>query len=100
MKRDNEPNLFEDPAITELASKHDLGPAQVMLAWAVNRGSIPIPKSSNAERQTQNLEAAKVELTADEMDALASLDRKFRYVDGTFWEVEGGPYTVASLWDE
>ena len=28
------------------------------------------------------------------------LDRHRRYVDGTFWEREGGPYTVATLWDE
>jgi branched-chain amino acid transport system substrate-binding protein len=31
---------------------------------------------------------------------IAKLDRHRRYVDGTIWVVEGGPYTLANLWDE
>ena len=38
MKQDDEPNLFDDETIGSIASQHQLTPAQVMLAWAVNRG--------------------------------------------------------------
>lgn len=100
MKRTDEPDLFENGTIRAIAESHELTPAQVMLAWAVNRGTIPIPKSANPERQQQNLAAASVELSEAEMQSMAALDRHHRFVDGTFWEVDGGPYTVATLWDE
>jgi alcohol dehydrogenase (NADP+) len=100
MKQADEPSLFDDPVIGSIADRHDLSPAQVMLAWAVARGTVPIPKSANAERQRQNLAAAAVQLPAEDMQALAGLDRHHRFVDGTFWEMPGGPYTLAELWDE
>ena len=100
MKQDDEPNLFDDETIGSIASQHQLTPAQVMLAWAVNRGTIPIPKSANSERQQQNLAAADVTLTPGQMQQINALDRHHRFVDGTFWEIEGGPYNVSNLWDE
>ncbi len=33
------------------------------------------------------------------MEAIATLDLNRRYVSGDFWQVEGGPYTLAALWD-
>lgn len=30
----------------------------------------------------------------------ATLERQQRYVDGTFWVVENGPYPLENLWDE
>ena len=100
MKSDREPELFKNETIRDIAAKHDLSAAQVMLAWAINRGTIPIPKSINPERQLQNLTAASVELPVEDMRALAAIDQHYRFVDGTFWEVPGGPYSVAALWDE
>jgi len=58
-----------------------------------------IPKSVNPERLRENLAAANVELTDDVMRDLTALDRARRYIDGTFWVHEGGPYTLANLWD-
>ena len=26
--------------------------------------------------------------------------RGYRYVDGSFWQSEGSPYTMAGIWDE
>ena len=69
-----------------------------MLAWAVNRGTIPIPKSSSPERQKQNLQAAEIELSEEEMTAIAGLEQSHRYVDGSFWEHADGPYTAAGIW--
>jgi alcohol dehydrogenase (NADP+) len=34
------------------------------------------------------------------MDAIAGLDHHARYVDGSFWCLEGSPYTLETLWDE
>jgi alcohol dehydrogenase (NADP+) len=72
----------------------------VILAWAVNRGTIAIPKSARPDRLRSNLDAATIELDDEDMAAIAKLDRHYRFVDGKFWELSGGPYTVTELWDE
>lgn len=100
MKAKGEPVLLQDPVVGEVAARHGASPAQVLVAWAVARGTAVIPKSVHPDRMRQNLEAARIELTDEDMGALAGLDRHRRYVDGTFWERPGGPYTVRSLWDE
>jgi alcohol dehydrogenase (NADP+) len=100
LKADNEPVLMEDPTIVAIASHHGISPAQVLIAWAIHRGTAVIPKSVNPKRIEQNLAAANVSLTDEDMQQIAKLDRHRRYVDGTIWVVEGGPYTLANLWDE
>ncbi|MHC4407613.1 MAG: aldo/keto reductase [Planctomycetota bacterium] len=99
MKAEDEPVLLEDAAVASIAARHDCSPAQVLIAWAIARGTAVIPKSVNRTRLEQNLAAASIALSETDMAELAALDRARRYVDGSFWEREGGPYTVANLWD-
>lgn len=100
MKADDEPNLFVNPVIAEIAETYGVAPAQVLIQWAMARGTAVIPKSVNPERLKQNLEAGDIELSAAEMDKIAGLDRHYRYVKGQFWAVGDSPYTVGGLWDE
>ncbi len=100
MKKADEPNMMENTDIMEIATNKGIKPAQVLLAWSVNRGTAVIPKSVNPKRLKQNLKAADIELTADEMEQIRNLDKYYRYVDGTFWEMEEGPYTAKWLWNE
>lgn len=100
LKAEDEPVLLEDPTIADIAAKHDATPAQILLSWAIHRGTAVIPKSVNPERIEQNLAAAEVTLDDADMAAIAALDRHRRYVDGSIWVVEDGPYTLANLWDE
>lgn len=86
MKAADEPDMFELPVIKEIAVKHQATPAQILLSWHVNRGNTVIPKSTNKGRLAENLAAANIELSSDEMDLIASLDRHFRYVNGKFFE--------------
>lgn len=94
-----EPNMFESAEIAGIAKKYNATPAQILLAWGVNRGTIPIPKSSNPGRMKENLDAADIVLDAEDMSAMASLNRDFRYIDGKFWEVPGSPYKVDDIWN-
>lgn len=100
LKAADEPILLEDPTIAAIASQHDATPAQILISWAIHRGTVVIPKSVNPARIEQNLAAATIALSEADMAAIAALDRHRRYVDGTFWVVEDGPYTLANLWDE
>ena len=54
--------LEEDP-VTAAATRLGVTPGQVILRWHVQLGSLPIPKSSNPERQRQNLDLFGFELT-------------------------------------
>ncbi len=100
MKKSQEPVLLQDPAIQRIAEKHGVLPSHILLAWAMRRGTIVIPKSVNPERLRQNLDAAGIRLDDTDMKEIGVLDKGYRYVDGAFWQGSGSPYTVAGLWDE
>lgn len=100
LKAEDEPVLLEDPTISKIAGQRGSSQAQVLISWAIHRDTAVIPKSVDAARMKQNLAAAGVSLTRDDMQEIAGLDRHRRYVSGAFWAIEGGPYTVANLWDE
>ncbi|PLK44698.1 aldo/keto reductase [Emticicia sp. TH156] len=96
----NEPKLFENETILTLAQEKDCTPAQVMLAWAVNRGTSVVPKSVHEHRLRENLAAAEIVLSAEQMERMTQLDQHYRYIKGDFWCLEGSDYTVENLWDE
>jgi len=101
LKDEDEPVLLEDPVIGEIAERHDATPAQVLIAWAIQRGTAVIPKSVNPGRIRENFEAAELELSDEDMEEIAGLDRHRRYIAGSgFARIEGSPYTVEGLWDE
>ena len=77
--------LLAEPVITEIAEAHDRTPTQVVLRWHVQLGSIPIPKSSDASRQRENLDVFDFTLAQDEVDAISGLER------GRLWD--GDPET-------
>lgn len=97
---EGEPKLFENKTIIDIAQEKGNTPAQIMLAWAINRGTSVIPKSVNPQRLKENLEAATIELSSLEMEKINQLDQHYRYIKGDFWCLEGSGYTLENLWDE
>lgn len=69
-------DLLENPVITGIAEAHGASPAQVVLAWHLAHGIVTIPKSVTPSRIVENLAAAELELTADEVAAIDGLDRE------------------------
>jgi len=74
--------------------------AQVQLAWGIACGTAVIPKSVHPQRLAANLAATQLSLSASELAQITALDRGERFIDGSFWELPGGPYNLANLWDE
>ena len=64
---------LEEDAVASAAQAHDVTPGQVILRWHVQLGSLPIPKSSDPDRQRQNLDVFGFELTDAEMAAITAL---------------------------
>lgn len=61
------------PAIAGVAKRLGRTPAQVMLRWALQHGTVVIPKSSREERIRENAQVFDFELTDDEMRTLDAL---------------------------
>jgi len=90
---------IEDPVILSIAKAHGMHPAVVCIKWAVQRGQIPIPMSTNPRNYTANLRAAVEDpLTSAEMAAIAKIDRGCRLIKGQvfLWESAKG---WEDLWD-
>ena len=95
----NEPTLLDHEVLLGIAEKHNLTVGQVVLSWAVMRGTSVIPKSTNPERLRQNLESADIVLDASDVAAIAGLEKHYRFFDGSHWMIKNSPYTVENLWD-
>ena len=60
--------------IERIAAAHGVTPAQVILRWHIENGTIIIPKSTHAERQKQNLDLFGFALAPEEHAAIDALD--------------------------
>ena len=99
MRRHDDVLLTQHPTIVEIADAHQATPGQVLIAWAIARGTSVIPKSVNRGRIEENWGARELSLTPADMTAIAALDRHQRMVDGGFWFL-GETYSPQTLWDE
>jgi len=86
MKAEDEPSLLGDETIKKVAKKHGSSPAQILIAFHLNRNTAVIPKSTNAGRIKENLESTKIKLDREDLKMLKDLDRHYRYVNGKFFE--------------
>jgi aryl-alcohol dehydrogenase-like predicted oxidoreductase len=68
------PKVTDDAAVRAVASRHGATPAQVGLAWLLARADnvLLIPGTSSRVHLDENLAAADVELTADDLAALTA----------------------------
>lgn len=69
-------NFFTNELLSSIGKKHGKSVAQVALRWLVQRGVIVIPKSSHIERMQQNIDIFDFELSASEMESIATLDTR------------------------
>ena len=97
----HEKPILQDATIANIAEKHQVTSAQVLLQWGLACGTSVIPKSTHEHRLKENLEAAtKFQLDEMDLSTIAAMDKHRRYLDGTFWCAEGSPYTLENLWNE
>jgi 2,5-diketo-D-gluconate reductase A len=67
--------VLDDETIEEIAERHGRTPGQVVLRWHVELGNIVIPKSVTPERIEENFDLFGFELSGEEMEQIAGLDR-------------------------
>jgi len=73
----------EDSAICQIAQRLGVHPAVVCIKWAIQRGQIPIPFSTNPRNLLSNLRAVLSEpLSSEDMTTISQLDRNCRLIKG------------------
>ena len=71
--------LLNDEVIIEIAKKHNVSSAQVILRWNLQKGVVVIPGSSNPNHIKENTEIYHFALTDDEMNRINALDRNEKH---------------------
>ncbi|BAK94047.1 aldo/keto reductase [Tetragenococcus halophilus] len=67
--------LTSNAKLKEIAQNHQATVFQMLLAWSIRKGqTLAIPQSSNPEHVIENIEAAQIQLTDEEMK---QLDKEF-----------------------
>jgi diketogulonate reductase-like aldo/keto reductase len=70
--------VLDDPEITAIAARTGKSPAQVVLRWHLQLGTVVIPKSVTPARIRENLDVLDFELTEEDLAAIAKTDRDLR----------------------
>lgn len=78
---------LDDPTLTRIGEKHKKTAPQVMLRWCIQKGTIPLPKSTHAERIEQNIDIFDFTLDKQDMEDIALLDKNLR----TCWDPTNTP---------
>jgi diketogulonate reductase-like aldo/keto reductase len=71
------PGPLEDPVITRIAARIGKTPAQVLLAWAIQRGGALLTTPKTAERARENLDVSA--LPADAFDEINRIETRQRF---------------------
>jgi diketogulonate reductase-like aldo/keto reductase len=89
----------QDPVIVKIANRLGVHPAVVCVRWAVQRGQVPIPFSTNRSHYLANLEGVVSEpLTEGEMHEISTIDRNCRLIKGQVFLWKDGQ-SWEDLWD-
>lgn len=66
-------DLLENPVIISLAQRYGKSVTQIILRWHIQNDVLPLPKSSNPQRQIENLSIFDFSLNNEDMAAIDSL---------------------------
>uniref|UniRef100_A0A1B0B5J9 NADP-dependent oxidoreductase domain-containing protein n=1 Tax=Glossina palpalis gambiensis TaxID=67801 RepID=A0A1B0B5J9_9MUSC len=74
------PEFYFSPKTQSLANKYQKTPAQIILRYLVDIGTVPIPKSANQKRIEENLNIFDFKLTANDIEIMDSFNTGDRLV--------------------
>ncbi|KQZ09221.1 hypothetical protein ASD23_13140 [Agromyces sp. Root1464] len=70
--------VLGEASVVDVAARHGVTPAQVVLRWHLQQGRVVIPKSVTPSRIAENLDVFGFELAADELAVIDMLERDGR----------------------
>lgn len=66
-------DLIHDPVVEKIAGKLNKSPGQVLVKWAIQRGTSVIPKSGNPDRIKENIMVFDWEIPEQDFQALCTI---------------------------
>lgn len=72
------PKLLKNKVITDIATKRNCAPAQVVLGWNMQRNVIVIPKAIKKAHFTENFKTLSCKLTAADIAQIEAMKYKIR----------------------
>lgn len=66
---------LDDPRLTGIAGEYGKTPAQVLLRWNLQLGTVPLPKANRREHLVENLDVFDFELDDQHMDQLGGMNQ-------------------------
>jgi 2,5-diketo-D-gluconate reductase A len=66
---------LRNPVLTEIAQRHEVTPAQVVLRWHLEHDIVILPRSSRRERIATNFDLEGFDLTKEDVTAIDTLTR-------------------------
>lgn len=75
--------LINEPIFSELAKKYRKSNVQIILRWHIQSDNIVIPGASNPEHIKANIDIFDFELTEQEMQEIAKINKNKRYYQST-----------------
>lgn len=67
--------LINQSLIAEIGKKHNKSPGQVLIRWAVQRGTSVIPKTSKVERLRENIDIFDFNISSEDMKKISALNK-------------------------
>jgi alcohol dehydrogenase (NADP+) len=95
---EGDPAPLFDPIIAAVAGRYNKAPAQILIKWAIQRGTVVIPKSVTPARIADNFAVTDFTLSEADLAEISALDKGQRLIKGHPWLLEGQKWT--DLWDE
>ena len=69
--------VLSNDLMIDLSQKYKKSIVQIVLRWHMQKGVIPIPKSSNENRIKENIDIFDFEISSEDMKAIDSLDEGY-----------------------
>lgn len=74
-------SVLDHSTVRDIAWLHGRTPAQIVLRWAIQRGTSVVAKTTRPERLRENLAVDDFKLSREEMAGISSLNRNRRFND-------------------
>jgi 2,5-diketo-D-gluconate reductase A len=68
---------LDDDVLQEVSAKYGKTPAQILIRWCLQVGTVPLPKANNEEHLKQNIDVFDFEISRADMDKLNGLNEKY-----------------------
>lgn len=68
---------LDDPALSQIASHYGKTPAQVLLRWNLQHGTVPLPKANRQEHLAENLNVFDFRIDVPDMSTLDALNERY-----------------------